>query len=351
MDGNMSKEDVVIYGLGHFYACYEQEINERYNVIAFIDRQKNGYYAGKEIINLSEVSKYCYDKIIIMIQDIQECINILKNLINNHVDIKQIFLGHNIYGKYTDLIDELSVLPDGKVLLTFGNISISIQSKDEFNNVCEVFLNQVYNYYINNGKRDIVLDVGMNIGDSVLYFLHHNRVEKIYGYEPFHKTFISARENLKDYLNRTEKIEIFEYGISNENAKRVIKFNNNMTCGQSSIVDIRDKAYAFYLNEGLIKNDDEESEEIEVKKASEVFGKIIEDHPDHNIVLKMDCEGEEYGILENLFENKVLGNIKYIMMEWHYKGKNTILTLLEKSGFSWWCNDKDKNQGLIYAYK
>lgn len=345
---NIIKENILIYGLGEFYGCYEQEINIEYNIAAFIDRQKKGWYAGKKIIHLSEISKYRYDNILIMVQDIQECINVSKELINDNIDVKRIVLGHNKYGKYSNTIDELSILPDGKMLLKFGNISIAVQSKDEFNNVCEVFLNQTYNYYINNGKSDVVLDIGMNIGDSALYFLNQNNIEKIYGYEPFNKTFTLAKQNLKKYLDNPEKIEIFQYGISNENAKRIIKFNSNMTCGQSTIFNIREKAYTFYLNGGLIKHDDEE---IEVKKASEVLSIIQRKYPDHNLILKMDCEGEEYCILENLLESGILNSITYIMLEWHYKGKDIILKYLKNAGFSWWCNDKDSNMGLIYAYK
>lgn len=345
------KENILIYGLGNFYGCYEKDINIEYNIIAFIDKKKKGWYAGKKIIRLSEISKYKYDNIVIMIQDVQECINISKDLINNNIDVKKIILGHNKYGKYSNLIDGLSIMSDGKMLLKFGNVSIAVQSKDEFNNVCEVFLNEAYKYYINNGKSDIVFDIGMNIGDSTLYFLNQNNIEKVYGYEPFNETFNLAKQNLKEYLDNSKKIEIFQCGISNENAKRIIKFNSNMTCGQSTISNIREKAYTFYLNEGLINLYDEQIEEIEVKRASEVIGIIKKKYPGHNLILRMDCEGEEYCILEELLENRMLNSITYIMLEWHYRGKDIILKYLKEAGFSWWCNDKDNNMGLIYAYK
>ena len=84
---------------------------------------------------------------------------------------------------------------------------------------------------------------------------------------------------------------------------------------------------------------------------AEVFLPIIQNHPECNIVLKMDCEGEEYGIMEELSEKGILNMISFIMLEWHYKGKDSLLTCLEKLGFSYWCNDKTKDMGLIYAYR
>lgn len=348
---DISKTNVLIYGLGNFYARYEKEINRDYNVKAFIDNGKKGWYAGKKIIGCKDVSKYNYDSILVMVQDIQECINISNELIRNKVNADKIILGHSQYGEYSNRIDRIAISPHGKLLLTFGNISLGITSKDEFNNVCEVFLGQNYNYAINNGEADIVLDIGMNIGDSTLYFLHHANVEKVYAYEPFYKTFYAAKENLREFLKVPGKLEIFQYGISSENAQRTIGFNNNMTCGQSSIANIREQSYEFYLNEGLIKQNEEEREQIEVKKASEVFKPIIERYPNHNIVLKMNCEGEEYYILEELLETGLLDKMTFIMLEWHYRGKDLILGYLKKAGFSWWCNDKSEDLGFIYGYR
>jgi len=347
----IKKEEVLIYGLGNFYFSYEKEINENYVIKAFIDKEKKGYFAGKKIIHPDKVLQYENCKIIIMVQNIQECINIERNLISKGIHIQQIVLGHNLYGKYSSIIDEISVMPDGGLLLTFGKISIKIKTEDEFNNVCEVMLDQIYNYYVNNGRQDIVLDVGMNIGDSVLYFLQCSNVKKVYGYEPFRETFISAQENLRDFLNNPERVEIFQYGISDKSEKRTITFNSGMTCGQSTIENVREKAYTMYVDWGLVSQADEEMEQIEVKNATEVFGTIIKNYPECNIILKMDCEGEEYGILENLLQSGLLCKISFIILEWHYRGKDVLLEYLRKAGFSWWCQDKSKEMGLIYSYK
>lgn len=345
-----SKENVIVYGIGNFYFQHEKEINDVYNIEAFIDRKRNDWYSGKKLIKLNEVQQYDYSKIIIMVQDIQECINIAKELIDKGIDSRHIILGHSLYGEYSKLIDKINVLSDGRLILAFGDISIQLTSKTEFNNVCEVFIEQIYNYFLNNEKQDIIFDVGMNIADATLYFINQNKVEKVYGYEPFEATFSIAEENLKDYLN-TGKVNIFQYGISSKNETRMIGFNKDMSCGQSTLEGIREKNYQNYLDWGLVKPSNEQMEQIDVRKASEVFEPIISGYPDHNIILKMGCEGEEYGILEELLQSGTLDKFCFIMLEWHYNGKDIILNYLRQADFSWWCNDKSRDRGLIYAYK
>ena len=70
---NQNKEKVIIYGAGYYFRCNEKNLNEKYNIIAFIDRNKEGYYAGRKILKSYEISNYHYEKIIIMIKDSQEC--------------------------------------------------------------------------------------------------------------------------------------------------------------------------------------------------------------------------------------------------------------------------------------
>ena len=102
---------------------------------------------------------------------------------------------------------------------------------------------------------------------------------------------------------------------------------------------------------GLVSQQNEDEEQIEVRSASEVFGSIIRSHLQNNIVLKLDCEGEEYNILADLVKNKLLDKIDFIMLEWHYGGKESILEYLDESGFSYWLTDKNQHMGMIYAYR
>lgn len=94
------KEKILVYGAGNFYLKNEKEINEKYNIGAFIDKRKHGWLEGKKIISLKEVGQYTYDRILIMVWDIQECANIIKELMDLEISQEKILSGHNLFGKY-----------------------------------------------------------------------------------------------------------------------------------------------------------------------------------------------------------------------------------------------------------
>lgn len=348
------KENVLVYGLGNFYLQSEQAVNESYNIQAFIDRRKHGWFAGKKVITIDKIAQYQYDKILVMILDIQECINISKDLIRYGVSPEQIVLGNGLYGDHMKYIDKITILSEKneiKLAVLINGIYVKVRSKDEFCNMYDALVNQIWNYSINNGKQDVVLDVGMNIGDTALYFLKMKKVKKVFGYEPFRKTYQDAVDNLQNYLYSSERVEVFQYGISNENNSRVIEFNKDMTCGQSSLADIRKENYEWYRNAGLVQSENEEKEHIRIRDAAEVFRPIIEKYVDCNMILKMNCEGEEYNIMERLAAEDLLGRFSMILLEWHYRGKECILNHLSKAGFTYWFIDKERNMGFIYACK
>lgn len=93
-----SKEKILVYGLGNLYARNEKMINEKYDIRAFVDRGKHGWFAGKKIIRADDVGDYAFDKILVMIQDFQECIRVTEGLAHRGVDHKKILTGQGLYG-------------------------------------------------------------------------------------------------------------------------------------------------------------------------------------------------------------------------------------------------------------
>lgn len=132
------KEKVLIYGLGNFYRQNEKEINERYNIRAFVDRDKRGWYAGKKIISLNEIGQYENDKIIIMVYDIQECINIVRSLIAQGINYRRLLIGRNYFGDYSEIFSGYFVLPEGCSYIENGDTGTKI-SKKELDYINEVF--------------------------------------------------------------------------------------------------------------------------------------------------------------------------------------------------------------------
>lgn len=116
------KEKVLVYGSGNFFHKNEKSINERYYIDAFIDNWKKDYYAGKRIIKAKEISRLAeHDTILIMIQDIHECMKAAKELVCQYgVDANRIKLGCQYYGAYRDAIENIRVLEDGKWEVTLS---------------------------------------------------------------------------------------------------------------------------------------------------------------------------------------------------------------------------------------
>lgn len=343
------KEKVIVYGMGNYYARNEKKINEQYDVVMYIDQAKNGYYAGTKIGKKENINEMKYDKILVMIANLNEVYKVIYELHDKYaVPYEKIELGYEVFEKEESLISGID--KDGKIRINAKGHEFKVGSFDEYENVKEVFKNDIYQYRINNQKKDIVFDVGGSIGDSALYFLTLSNVEKVYMYEPFPDTYTRARENLLDFCD-TERLEMNLYGISDVSEQRQIVYNANMSCGQSTIIDIRQKAKNIYIGMGLIRESDEQSQIIEVRRATEVFEPLVKKHAGNNLILKMDCEGEEYNIFKDLSESGILSQFHFIMLEWHYQGKERLLNDLYEAGFSYWCIDKAADMGLVYAYK
>lgn len=118
---NLKKEKVCIYGLGNFFFKKEKEINEEYSIEAFIDNGKKGYYAGKPIFSLKDIRKIKENSIIlIMIQDINECMKIYKELIREYnISVKRIKLGIQKYEVYHKVFGSFRICEDGRLEISF----------------------------------------------------------------------------------------------------------------------------------------------------------------------------------------------------------------------------------------
>lgn len=307
LDSLVSKEPVLIYGLGNYYLENEKEINNIYDVEAFIDRRKEGWFAGKEIICLNDVNKYPIEKIIIMIRDIKESIDAAKTLIELGVNNKRIIFGHAFWGKYSRYFERMDILPDGNLFIKVNGIVVKACPKNGVDSIYETLVNQVYRYSINNNKKDIVIDVGMGIGDSALFFLSDSNVERVIGFESSPEKIMLAKENLYEYLEKS-KIEMYQYGYADE------------------------------------------QEEGQFEKVAEVLKRSILEYSHHNFILKLNNKAEEYAIINKLAINKILGKIQVIMCKRDCGDIESILRCLEEEGFSFFIGNKKEEGGFVYAY-
>ena len=114
---DISKKNILVYGLGKFFLQNEQKVNIEYNIEAFIDQYKKGWFAGKRIIKMNEIKNYQYDKILIMVKNSQECINIVHKLMDQSIDYTKLIIGIGCYDHYVKCFDDIEIMSNGEIRL------------------------------------------------------------------------------------------------------------------------------------------------------------------------------------------------------------------------------------------
>ena len=66
------------------FSVNEKRVNDDYDIVAFVDRNKKGYYAGKKILLPDEIENYEFDKLVIMIRDEKESIRIAEEMVHRY---------------------------------------------------------------------------------------------------------------------------------------------------------------------------------------------------------------------------------------------------------------------------
>lgn len=251
------------------------------------------------------------------------------------VDYNEILYNSLPYIKLLDKnFEDLRITNDNNGFLVYlKKIKIYVESPEEFYIINEIFLENDYNFFTSH--KAIVIDIGANIGLASLFFSTLDCVENIYAFEPVKDTFNQAKYNLQ--LNESfHKIEeIYNFGLGNSDETKLFcfdKYNKGKT-------GIRES------NEGKIAN-----KVVEIKKSSPIIESILVKHPDKYIVVKIDCEGAEYDILEDFSQNNVIDKIDILMIEWHDKGSDPIEKILKSSGFNIFSRNLSQVSGMIYAY-
>ena len=156
-------------------------------------------------------------------------------------------------------------------------------------------------------KDKIVIDVGANIGDTVIYFALHG-AKKVIGLEPFPKNYDLANRNIIAN-NLSDKIIMLLAGCSSE--KRFVKINPKYESNhESKLIEFQHgKQIPLLTLEDIIT------------QYSIPLGSI----------LKIDCEGCENEIISSA-SNEVLQRFGYMQIEYHH-GYTVLKKKLEKCGF------------------
>ncbi|MFV5694948.1 FkbM family methyltransferase [Flavobacterium sp. LB3P122] len=225
------------------------------------------------------------------------------------------------------------------VLASFNDLKLYIESPEEFFIVKEVFIEKDYNLL--SDESFVVFDIGMNIGISSLFFALNKNVSKIYSFEPVVTTYNQALYNLELNQAYSNKIETFNFGLGGSTRVEKVLYNSQAkgNCGirlDSSLVIDRNNAKEI---------------EIDIKNISDILPDLIRKHSKQKRVLKIDCEGAEYEILQKLNDVNLLKDIDVLLIEWHDKGAKILEDILIKNNFRLISRFLTPITGMIYAFK
>jgi FkbM family methyltransferase len=206
-------------------------------------------------------------------------------------------------------------------------ITCTLKCGHDFGHLIEIWVNQVYG---SDFKDANVVDIGASNGDSSIFFAKRG-AKKVIGFEPDNRSYNLALENVR--ANGVEQtVTINNKAISSSTGQTklfVYKENPNA----NSI----DKENMVILPDDAISEENVEC--ISLKEAMSMFGGEDID------LLKIDCEGCEYKVLNSLDANDY-GRIEHIYLEYHNSLQNLPETL-ERNGFNFHIIGNTKRLGYI----
>lgn len=195
----------------------------------------------------------------------------------------------------------------------------------------EIFCAKLYEMEDKHLKEPFVLfDLGMNRAYTSLYFTQFDSCKVIYGYEPHPETFAFAKYNIdlnKEYLiDKGIKVNIFEYGLGDKDATLQLRSISGRD-GVSTVEGCQNSAVSGKSNTQSIN--------VKICNVSTELEKRFAEIKDMGLrkILKIDVEGAEYGIFEELCKTGQIKQFDLITGEAH-NGIEPIRMKLEANGFT-----------------
>ena len=212
-----------------------------------------------------------------------------------------------------------------KYLLTYFN-------KAELNILLdEIFNKKIYDIDLET-TTPIIFDVGAHIGLATIFFNQKYPLARITAFEPNPNTFPLLEENT--YFNNIHNVTLHNVALGKKSSQRTLFIDSSNNGGFST---------ASFMKNAW--NGTQESLGIEV--ITEPLSKYINSTID---LVKMDVEGTEQEIIEELEESGKIRNIKNIIIEFHPTEKQDIekiKNILKKNGFTIEIRE-NKNDQLVY---
>lgn len=193
------------------------------------------------------------------------------------------------------------------VIAEFSGTRFHVNNVEDFQVLSEIFIHNEYNFI--TGRDKIVIDIGMNAGLASLFMARDPSVREVHSFEPFSLPHARALRNFALNPRTANKIRPNQFGLGEKDEQMEVMVRSDATIG----ISVRGA-------------DAGKPETIRIKEAAGVIGPLGERARNANmdLVIKMDCEGSEFGIFETLGRHGLLSSINAMVIEWH----------------KWWSKDK-----------
>lgn len=157
----------------------------------------------------------------------------------------------------------------------------------------EIFVYQVYEF-TSDETAPIIFDCGSNIGMSILYFKSLYANSCIMGFEPDKETFELLEENIRN--NNLSNVTIYNFALSDAEEEKIL-YKKSLKPGS--------------LNMSLFNSGDDLQEEmVYARKLSDFISTPID-------LIKIDVEGAEIEIIQDLIQNQKITLVKRMCIEYH----------------------------------
>lgn len=222
------------------------------------------------------------------------------------------------------------------VLVTKDGITFFANSQDDINLVGEIFIEKVYRF--ESKRPTVVIDIGMNLGLVAMQFAQNPAVKKVYSFEPFPSTFARGMANLSLNPALAATIVPSNTGIADVGGRITMRVTDTNDSGSRSTRDVGEEGVEI---------------ELEMVRAATAIARIIDAEPGSDIVLKIDCEGAEFAIFEELRRGGIIERVSAFMVEWHAmfadKSQKDLIAPLRDAGFMVFDRSPPRGNGFFYA--
>lgn len=169
----------------------------------------------------------------------------------------------------------------------------------------ELFGLNVY-YFKSSSEKPIIIDLGANIGDTVIYFKDLYPKSTIFAFEPHPLAFKHLQKNVA--LNNFKSIKLFNEAIGYKKGLLTLSDNQENVFNSASIID----------DQNIHNSKNQVKFKVHVNKLSSY--PVISNLKKVDLI-KMDVEGSESEILDDIKD--ILMKTKKIILEYHILDKLT----------------------------